>query len=370
VVAPATKDIIPDSIDQLLDVDTTTAPPAGGDVLAWIAADNTWQPLAMRLDLLSGVTFGATPATGNLLRFNTDHWENWIPDYLNPTNGYTKTEVDNKLNSAVLGLEHEAAVLSRTDIPPTTPVLGDVHIVGVTPTGVWVGNSNSLARWDGAAWQFSAPRANESHLVEDVGETWHWNGTNWVKVAVAATASAASGDLYQVGSIQQSLLTETQWASVIGPEAVKWVLADGRNVAGSRYATVTGQTTVPDLRGAFIRAAGQNNNASANWNGGAVGAFHEDTTRLPRNTAFTATTSMDGSHHHASGVPGYDTEQGSIYGRIAAPAGKQTPNYDGSAPMTPLTSDAGAHWHQVTMTGGDVETAPVHYGLNFFIKIN
>jgi hypothetical protein len=320
------------------------------------------------MDALNDVTLGATPATGNLLRFNTDHWENWIPDYLNPTNGYTKTEVDNKLNSAVLGLEHEAAVLSRTDIPPASPLLGDVHIVGVTPTGVWVGQNNFLARWDGTAWQFSAPRVNESHLIEDVAETWHWNGTNWVKVAVAQAAATSTGELWQVGSVQQSLLSETQWASVLGPEAVKWVLCDGRNVAGSRYATVTGQANVPDLRGAFIRAAGQNSNSYANWNGGAVGASHGDTTRLPRNTAFSLST--DGAHTHPLHLFAWDSGLGHTNDRTnhVAPAGGAWDNPGRVSSPTDRMDAAGAHTH--TISGGDVETAPVHYGLNTFIKIN
>lgn len=57
-----------------------------------------------------------------------------------------------------------------------------------------------------------------------------------------------------VGSIQDSVLTEAQFQSETG---TNWILADGRNVAGSRYSTVTGFTNVPDLRGVFRR--GKNN---------------------------------------------------------------------------------------------------------------
>ena len=45
---------------------------------------------------LIDVLLSATPATGDLLRFNGTKWVNWIPDFLNPTNGYTKTEIDSK----------------------------------------------------------------------------------------------------------------------------------------------------------------------------------------------------------------------------------------------------------------------------------
>src|SRR6056300_1799560 len=97
------------------------------------------------------------------------------------------------------------------------------------------------------------------------------------------------------------MLTEAQFNASLGPiEAAKWCLADGRNVAGSAYAQITSQNVVPDLRGAFIRGAGQNQNNQANWNGGAIGSWHDDTTRRPRNTAFT--TSNPGGHTHTTPI--------------------------------------------------------------------
>jgi hypothetical protein len=289
-----------------------------------------------------------------------------------PTSVYTKVEIDNKLTTLVTGLEHGVSVIDRTNNPPTTPVDDEFYIVGIAPLGAWVGKNNQLAYWNGTAWQFTPPQANEAHLVESESATYTYNATtaNWVKVANAST-SAASGDLWQVGSVQQSLLTESQWATALGVEATKWVLADGRDVSGSRWATLTGQTRVPDMRGGFLRAAGQNTNASTNWNGGAVGSFHDDTTRIPRNTAFTGTTNTTGSHYHASGVPGYDDSRGYIYGRLPITAGvPQASNYFGTAQITPLTSTDGDHTHTVTVAGGDVETAPSHFSLNTFIKIN
>jgi hypothetical protein len=89
------------------------------------------------------------------------------------------------------GLEHEEAVLSITNQPPASPTVGDLYIAFASPQGAWVGHANELCLWDGTAWQFSAPRTNESHLVEDVGEIWHWNGTKWVKVAQGSTALKA-----------------------------------------------------------------------------------------------------------------------------------------------------------------------------------
>jgi hypothetical protein len=53
-----------------------------------------------------------------------------------------------------------------------------------------------------------------------------------------------------VGSIVASMLTEAQFQGVNGTD---WVLADGRSVAGTTYAVATGENTVPDLRGQFLR---------------------------------------------------------------------------------------------------------------------
>lgn len=57
-----------------------------------------------------------------------------------------------------------------------------------------------------------------------------------------------------VGSLQESMLTEAQFQTEMGPS---WVLSDGRDVTGSRYHTITGFATIPDARGVAIR--GKNN---------------------------------------------------------------------------------------------------------------
>ncbi len=62
-----------------------------------------------------------------------------------------------------------------------------------------------------------------------------------------------------LGSVEASLLTPTQFATLVDdsqqfdPSSTKWVLADGRSVAGSAYSNVTGKSQVPDMRGMFLR---------------------------------------------------------------------------------------------------------------------
>lgn len=61
-----------------------------------------------------------------------------------------------------------------------------------------------------------------------------------------------------IGSCIHSLLTEAEFQAEVGTD--NWVIADGRDVTGSRYALLTGQTTIPDMRGRFLR--GKNNGIS------------------------------------------------------------------------------------------------------------
>lgn len=63
-----------------------------------------------------------------------------------------------------------------------------------------------------------------------------------------------ASDLNPVGMIVPSELTEVQFQQENG---TGWILADGRNIAGSLYATVTGASTIPDLRGVYLK--GKNN---------------------------------------------------------------------------------------------------------------
>lgn len=353
----------------LTDVDLTTTPPTNGQHLKWDATATKWIPTTVNADDLGDVTLSA-PTGGQILQYKTatSSWENVTPDYLNPTNGYTKTEVDNKISTVVTGLEHYEAALSRVDTPPAAPAANDLYIVGATPTGLWTGQANNLARWDGTAWQFEAPKANEAHLVEDVAETWHWNGTAWVKVATATTTGgpAAAGDLWMVGDLKESLLSEPEFKTLLSvTEQNKWVLADGRDVSGTKYAQVTGRNTIPDLRGAYLRMAGVNATNAA-WNGGSLNGFQEDSTARP-NTAFT--TDAQGNHHHDLGVPVMKWDAGLYHSSsdsIAGGAGKGS--YDSSKDRK-NTADAGNHTHTIVQ-GGDAETRPKTYSVNYFIKIN
>ena len=82
-----------------------------------------------------------------------------------------------------------------------------------------------------------------------------YNNIGTLKTIAAGVISEGQGiDLGSVGDSKYSMLTEVAF---IAQNGGGWVLSDGRDVTGSSYAPLTGNTTVPDARGQFLR--GKNN---------------------------------------------------------------------------------------------------------------
>ena len=151
------------------------------------------------------------------------------------------------------------------------------------------------------------------------------------------------GDLWAVGSVQQSLLGEAQFKAAMGTSAAgRWVLADGRNVTGSRYETLTGSNTVPDLRGAYLRMAGANG-AKAGWDGGTLATYQEDSTAQPK-TPFR----LKGDVHNTNIQSPWSGGEGVLS------------NYQGSVDTR----------YDTITRGGDPETRPKTYSVNYYIKVN
>jgi len=164
-----------------------------------------------------------------------------------------------------------------------------------------------------------------------------------------------------IGDIKHSTLTPAQMLATNGTD---WVLADGGSVVGSLYETITGETVVPDLRGVFLR--GKNNGRSdGNENPAGeqdIGEFENDTTRTPRNTAFT--TGSGGAHSHTNNRIS-DNAGGSV--GIAANGGGS--GRSGAGQAYTIVSTSSSHSHSIT-GGGDDETRVRNVTVNIYIKIN
>jgi hypothetical protein len=136
------------------------------------------------------------------------------------------------------------------------------------------------------------------------------------------------GPLLPIGSVIHSMLTEAQFQAQAGSG---WVLADGRGATGTVYNTITGASTIPDMRGRFLRA--KNNGSSTN----------------PDGDLALGTNSADKLASHTHGVD---------YGN----------NGSGSAVIGAGLSSS-TSTQQTQATGGN-ETAPKSTTVNIFIRIN
>jgi len=145
------------------------------------------------------------------------------------------------------------------------------------------------------------------------------------------------GSILPVGTIIHSMLTTTQFASEYG---TNWVLADGRSVTGTLYASITGNSTIPDMRGAFLRAKGSTYNPDGDL---AVGTYTAD---------------KFNSHDH----PGVE-----LTGYVSGSPTGYPINYDGYKSHINSTTVGGNVG--VAPQGGN-ETAPRSITVNIFIRIN
>lgn len=157
-----------------------------------------------------------------------------------------------------------------------------------------------------------------------------------------ATLKTAVDSNGAVGDVVSSLLTEAQFQAARG---TGWVLADGRSVAGSAYATTSGQTSVPDLRGVYLR--GKNNgraDGKQNPDGEvALGTYQADTFA---------------SHNHVDGFAGVNT---------TASFGVTTTAAAGN-----INSQSGTNtnFHAITSSTGGNETRTRNVTVNYFVRIN
>ncbi|MCP4369955.1 MAG: hypothetical protein GY797_17845 [Deltaproteobacteria bacterium] len=173
-------------------------------------------------------------------------------------------------------------------------------------------------------------------------------------------------DTVPIGTIVSSVLGPNNFGKIIkgkGQSDVKtspWVLADGRNVEGSKYVQISGTSVVPDLRGLFLRGlnVGRKDGKQDLDNDRKPGDFQDNATSLPK-AAFVGETSIDGRHSHS-----YDA---------ARPYNSGAGNHDRakSSGQVNSTSPAGEHKHRVQIkAGGDPETRPKNVSVYYYIKIN
>lgn len=152
--------------------------------------------------------------------------------------------------------------------------------------------------------------------------------------AMGGAINALLAAVLPIGSIVHSMLTEAQFQELTSEG---WVLADGGDCTSSTYATVTGNTTVPDLQGVFLRGK---NHARSTGTGNTAGDLALGT--------YTA----DNFKAHTHSVAG--TLLSAIGGDIETDGGSELSRID----------------QTVSGSSGGGETQPRHVTVNIFIRID
>ncbi len=139
-----------------------------------------------------------------------------------------------------------------------------------------------------------------------------------------------------IGTIIASMLEESQFQAQPGIGRA-WVIARGQSATGTRYAAVTGKTSLPDLRGIFLRGGNADLSAGdqaqrGNPDSKKLGEFQADDFK---------------AHNHEAPRPG---------GNDGNRAGRQDAWYGGGSSSTGPT--------------GGAETRPRNVTVSYFIKIN
>lgn len=159
-----------------------------------------------------------------------------------------------------------------------------------------------------------------------------------------------------------------------------WLLCNGTTFPDTyEYAalkTLLGSTTLPDLRGMFLRGTGTNGvTGFTSYAGPNLKALQSDVTKNHTHsfTSSAATTSTNGSHSHDIFIDrSANTLLGGLPIALTNNSGDDGYNRDGNF----IKAD-GNHAHTVTVTGttdnpaggSSTETRPVNYGVNYIIKI-
>ena len=72
-------------------------------------------------------------------------------------------------------------VLNSQNAPPVSPNVGDVYLVGNSPSGAWVGHAKDIAEWNGSAWIFTDGVQGDFLYNSTTALTYIFRSGNWVQ---------------------------------------------------------------------------------------------------------------------------------------------------------------------------------------------
>lgn len=200
----------------------------------------------------------------------------------------------------------------------------------------------------------------------------------------SVTRNIEQGDLNPVGMIVASMLTQTQFQSLNG---TSWVLAYGQSIAGSTYASVTGNSTAPDLRGRTLAGVDNMGGSQANvlttgtggfgGNRNTIGGTGGAETKTLATGELPSHNHPDSGHNHSQNAHGHSgrwgngggpanvLNSGSVYNGSA-----QDQNMDNSILANTATNNASTANNAAAGSGTPYGIMQPTAVINYFIKIN
>ena len=138
--------------------------------------------------------------------------------------------------------------------PPGAPVVGDRYIVLPIGTGLWAGQNNDIATWNGTVWQFTTPENGWATYAETPETIYIFDGTTWNSLATMpafrqafVNADLAAGVLtvtHSLGQLTQQVTVSDENNEVIGPDLVTFVDTNSLTVDLSSFGVITGTWNV------------------------------------------------------------------------------------------------------------------------------
>ena len=108
-------------------------------------------------------------------------------------------------------------VISRSlNTPPGTPTAGDRYHTGGSPTGLWSGQANKIAVWNGTAWVFYTPL--EGWLMTsqaDLGKLYKYQGSAFALLALETIIIAVGDETTVITTGTAKVTFRMPWAMTL-----------------------------------------------------------------------------------------------------------------------------------------------------------
>ena len=113
----------------------------------------------------------------------------------------THNEALNRLDAFVTPVVADIA-----DAPPGSPTVGDLYIVGTSPSGDFTGHENELAQYLTGGWVFYAPFKWMDAVVESLDTRMAYDGSGWVPFGLIMKDT---GEYLRVGHQQEDVTVDS-----------------------------------------------------------------------------------------------------------------------------------------------------------------